>query len=304
MLKKLLKVLLSIILILMLGIVGYSAKVYFDVKNTAKDMHETIDRPKSEKRNKAVNIDGGEPFSVLLLGLDTGDLGRTEQGRSDSMMIATVSPKTNKTTITSLPRDTRAEIVGHGTTDKINHAYAFGGVSMSMDTVENLLDIPVDHYVSINMKGLKELVDAVGGIDVNNTLDFSQDGTHFPVGNVHLTGETALSFSRMRYEDPNGDYGRQTRQRQIIEGVIKKALSIKSVTNYKNILDALADNMKTDLNWDDMMDIQSKYRSAFGRIEEGTLQGDGQMIDGVSYQIVSDGELDRVQTMLKEQLAE
>ncbi|CAM3336093.1 LCP family glycopolymer transferase [Vagococcus fessus] len=304
MLKKLLKVLLSIILILMLGIVGYSAKVYFDVKNTAKDMHETIDRPKSEKREKAVNIDGGEPFSVLLLGLDTGDLGRDEQGRSDSMMIATVSPKTNKTTITSLPRDTRAEIVGHGTTDKINHAYAFGGVPMSMDTVENLLDIPVDHYVSINMKGLKELVDAVGGIDVNNTLDFSQDGTHFPVGNVHLTGETALSFSRMRYEDPNGDYGRQGRQRQIIEGVIKKALSIKSVTNYKNILDALADNMKTDLNWDDMMDIQSKYRSAFGVIEEGNLQGDGQMIDGVSYQIVSDGELDRVQTMLKEQLAE
>ncbi|MDF0479345.1 LCP family protein [Vagococcus sp. PNs007] len=304
MLKKLLKVLLSIILILMLGIVGYSAKVYFDVKNTAKDMHETIDRPKSEKRNKAVNIDGGEAFSVLLLGLDTGDLGRDEQGRSDSMMIATVSPKTNKTTITSLPRDTRAEIVGHGTTDKINHAYAFGGVPMAMDTVENLLDIPVDHYVSINMKGLKELVDAVGGIDVNNTLDFSQDGTHFPVGNVHLTGETALSFSRMRYEDPNGDYGRQGRQRQIIEGVIKKALSIKSVTNYKNILDALADNMKTDLNWDDMMDIQSKYKSAFGVIEEGNLQGDGQMIDGVSYQIVSDGELDRVQTMLKEQLAE
>ena len=304
MLKKLLKVLLSIILILMLGVVGYSAKVYFDVKNTAKDMHETIDRPKSEKRNKAVNIDGGEAFSVLLLGLDTGDLGRDEQGRSDSMMIATVSPKTNKTTITSLPRDTRAEIVGHGTTDKINHAYAFGGVPMAMDTVENLLDIPVDHYVSINMKGLKELVDAVGGIDVNNTLDFSQDGTHFPVGNVHLTGETALSFSRMRYEDPNGDYGRQGRQRQIIEGVIKKALSIKSVTNYKNILDALADNMKTDLNWDDMMDIQSKYRSAFGVIEEGNLQGDGQMIDGVSYQIVSDGELDRVQTMLKEQLAE
>ena len=304
MLKKLLKVLLSIILILMLGIVGYSAKVYFDVKNTAKDMHETIDRPKSDKRDKPVNIDGGEPFSVLLLGLDTGDLGRDEQGRSDSMMIATVSPKTNKTTITSLPRDTRAEIVGHGTTDKINHAYAFGGVPMSMDTVENLLDIPVDHYVSINMKGLKELVDAVGGIDVNNTLDFSQDGTHFPVGNVHLTGETALSFSRMRYEDPNGDYGRQGRQRQIIEGVIKKALSIKSVTNYKNILDALADNMKTDLNWDDMMDIQSKYKSAFGVIEEGNLQGDGQMIDGVSYQIVSDGELDRVQTMLKEQLAE
>ena len=140
-------------------------------------------------------------------------------------------------------------------------------------------------------------------IDVNNTLEFTQNGNHFSVGNVHLTGEEALAFSRMRYEDPNGDYGRQGRQRQIIEGVIKKALSIKSVTNYKNILDALADNMKTDLNWDDMMDIQSKYRSAFGVIEEGNLQGDGQMIDGVSYQIVSDGELDRVQTMLKEQLS-
>ena len=304
MFKKVLKVVLSIVLILILGIVGYSAKVYFDVKNTAKDMHETIDRPKSEKRDKVVNIDGGEPFSVLLLGIDTGEKGRTEQGRSDSVMVATISPKTNKTTLTSIPRDTRTEIVGHGTTDKINHAYAFGGVPMAMDSVEKLLDIPVDHFVSINMKGVEDLVDAVGGIDVDNKLAFDYDGHSYSLGNIHLDGPAALGYSRMRYDDPNGDYGRQGRQREVIEGVIKKALSIKTVTSYKDILDALADNMKTDLNWDDMMDIQSKYKSAFGVIEEGTLQGDGQMIDGVSYQVVSDGELDRVQTMLKEQLVE
>lgn len=92
---------------------------------------------------------------------------------------------------------------------------------MAMDTVQKYVDIPIDHYVSINMKGLKELVDAVGGIEVNNDLTFSQDGYDFTIGKITLNGDQALSYSRMRYEDPNGDYGRQERQRKIVEGVAK-----------------------------------------------------------------------------------
>ncbi|WP_314060436.1 LCP family protein [uncultured Vagococcus sp.] len=300
--KKVFLSILAIMLVIIIGIGGYAAKVYFDVKGTANEIHQPTTRKQSEKREQPVSIDAGEPFSVLLLGLDTGDLGRDEQGRSDTMLVATINPKNNQTTLVSIARDTYTEIVGNGTMDKINHAYAFGGVDMAMDTVENLLDIPLDHYVTINMKGLKELVDAVGGINVENTLEFSQDGTDFPLGTIKLNGEEALSYSRMRYEDPKGDYGRQDRQRKIITAIVKKSLSLSTITGYKSILDTIGSNMKTDLSWEDMVDLQSKYKNAFGNIKQDTLQGQGVMRDGVSYQDIAPEELARVQGILKAQL--
>ena len=89
------------------------------------------------------------------MGIDTGDLGRTEQGRSDTTMVVTINPKENKSTMISLDRDILTDIVGNDTQDKLNHAYAFGGAEMAINTVQELLDIPIHHYVSINMKGLK-----------------------------------------------------------------------------------------------------------------------------------------------------
>lgn len=236
------------------------------------------------------------------MGIDTGDLGRVDQGRSDTMMVATVSPEDKQTTIVSIPRDTYVEIVGHNTTDKINHAYAFGGAAMAMDTVQNYLDIPIDHYVSINMKGLKELVDAVGGIEVNNDITFSQDGYDFTIGKTTLDGDQALAYSRMRYEDPNGDYGRQERQRKIVEGIARKVLSLNGVSNYQSVLNALETNMRTDMSFTDMRKIAFDYRDAFGTIKQDQMQGEGFMQDGISYQRVSDQELERVQKELKDQL--
>ncbi len=242
------------------------------------------------------------PFSVLLLGIDTGDDGRVEQGRSDTTIVATVNPRDKQTTLVSLARDTYVDIPGQGKQDKLNHAYAFGGASLAMDTVENYLNIPINHYVSINMAGLKELVNAVGGIEVNNNLTFSQDGYDFTIGKISLDGEQALSYSRMRYEDPNGDYGRQERQRKVIEGIVQKVLSLNSVSNYQEILTAVSDNMKTDLSFDDMKKIALDYRSAFGKVKQDQLQGTGFMQDGVSYQRVDEQELTRVQQELKNQL--
>ncbi|WP_390628435.1 LCP family glycopolymer transferase [Bacillus litorisediminis] len=89
----------------------------------------------------------------------------------------------------SIPRDTRVEIVGRDMEDKINHAYAYGGVAMSMATVENFLDIPIDYYIEINMEGFKEIVDAVGGVEVHNAFTFSYEGYTFEEGTIQLTGE-------------------------------------------------------------------------------------------------------------------
>ncbi|EGG58082.1 transcriptional regulator LytR [Enterococcus faecalis TX1467] len=296
--KKIFAIIFGIILVLFLAVVGMGAKLYWDVSKSMDKTYETVERSKKSQ----VNLNNKEPFSVLLLGIDTGDDGRVEQGRSDTTIVATVNPRDKQTTLVSLARDTYVDIPGQGKQDKLNHAYAFGGASLAMDTVENYLNIPINHYVSINMAGLKELVNAVGGIEVNNNLTFSQDGYDFTNRKISLDGEQALSYSRMRYEDPNGDYGRQERQRKVIEGIVQKVLSLNSVSNYQEILTAVSDNMKTDLSFDDMKKIALDYRSAFGKVKQDQLQGTGFMQDGVSYQRVDEQELTRVQQELKNQL--
>ena len=134
-------------------------------------MHQPIEREKSEKRTEEITLTKQDPFSVLVLGVDERE---GDSGRSDTMIVLTVNPNQNSIKMLSIPRDTRTEIVGHGTTDKINHAYAFGREEMSIATVEHLLDIPIDYYVKVNMEGFQDIVDAVGGIQVNNNLDFTQ----------------------------------------------------------------------------------------------------------------------------------
>ena len=294
---------LGVLLVLVIGVTAFATKIYFDVKGSVDKTYETVERQETGvSRKEEVNLNNKDSFSILLMGVDTGDLGRTDTGRSDAIMVATVSPEDNKTQIVSIPRDTYMEIVGYGTFDKINHAYAFGGPAMSMDSLEKYLDIPIDHYAAINLKGIQDLVNAVGGVTVNNDLAFTSDGKSFDIGQIELNGEEALAFVRMRYDDPNGDYGRQERQRLVIQGIMQKLISINSMTKYQSILDALSDNMKTDMDFSTMQTIALDYRDAFSTIQMDQLQGEGFMQDGVSYQRVSDEELARVQTELKDQM--
>ena len=158
-------------------------------------MYKPIDRELSEKREEEITLGKQDPFSVLVLGVDERE---GDKGRSDTMIVMAVNPKLKTTKMVSIPRDTYTEIVGHGTTDKLNHAYAFGGIQMSLDSVENLLDIPIDYVMEVNMEGFKTIVDTVGGISVNNPFEFTQDSIHYAAGDITLDGKEALSYVRMR----------------------------------------------------------------------------------------------------------
>lgn len=297
-LKKIVLILSGVLLVMLLGIGIFLGKTYFDVKKTANKVSQPV-----EGRPDTTTVMDGEPFSVLLLGLDTGEFGRNDVGRSDTILVATVNPKENKTTLVSIPRDTRMEMVGHGTVEKAAHAYAHGQEKMAMDSMEQFLGIELDHYVWINMEGFEDLVNAVGGVEVDNKFEFKQDGFTFPKGKNSLDGEQALAYTRMRYEDPNGDYGRQVRQQEVIGGIADQALSFNGVTKYKQILKAIEDNMKTDLEPEEMFKIAIDYRNCFTTIDNESLNGYGEMIDEVSYQIIPDEELARVQLLLKQQLS-
>jgi polyisoprenyl-teichoic acid--peptidoglycan teichoic acid transferase len=296
--KKWLRVTGIVLLVLLIGIGVYAYSVYNSLTTAVETMHHPVDR-KSEKRTEELSLQDKQPFSVLLLGVDERE---GDRGRSDTMIVLSVNPKLNSVKMLSIPRDTRVEIIGKGTQDKINHAYAFGSEEMAMNTVENFLDIPIDYFVKVNMEGFKDIVDAVGGITVNNDLDFSYGGYHFAKGQVTLDGKKALAYTRMRKEDPRGDFGRQIRQRQIIQGVIKEGASLSSLTNYGDIFTALGNNVKTNLTFDQMVSIQKNYKSAGNDIDQMTIKGKGTRISGVYYYIVPDDEKQRIQTELKTQL--
>lgn len=286
-------------LIVLVGIGVYGFTIYKSLTDTVETMHQPIDREISQKRLEKITLEKKDPFTVLMLGVDerVGD-----RGRSDTIIVLAVNPNNQSVKMLSIPRDVRTKIVGHGTVDKINHAYAFGDVKMAMETVENFLDIPIDYYLKINMEGFKDIVDAVGGVTVNNDLDFTSNGKHFKKGTINLNGDKALAFSRMRYEDPNGDFGRQHRQRQIIEAIIHEGASLSTLTNFGDIFNALGKNVKTNLNFNEMVDIQRNYKDASHQIDQISLSGQGTMIDGIYYILVPEKERMRVQGILKKQL--
>jgi len=304
------KIVLSIVLGLVLLITaagGYVVwRVYSDVRNTTEEMYEPVEEQEQHESRlkKPVIVDDGEdPFSVLIMGVDTGDFEREYTGRSDTMMLVTMNPNTEKTSIVSIPRDTYTEIVGRNEKDKINHAYAFGGTSMAVNTVQNLFDVPVDYYVSVNMESMQQIVDAIGGITITPPLTFSHSGHDFVEGKeTQMNGEEALSYSRMRYDDPEGDYGRQHRQRQVIEATMKKIASLNSVRNYSSILKSMSSSMKTNMSFDDMVDMFNKYRGAVDEVEQIQLSGSGTMMDGIYYEIIPDEEIDRVRDHLQDEL--
>ena len=182
---------------------------------------------------------------------------------------------------------------------------------MAIMTIQDLLDIKIDYYMQINMQGLVDLVDAVGGITVTNNFDFPisieetepeytssiEPGTH------KINGDQALVYARMRHQDPKGDYGRQQRQREVIQKVLKKILALDSVSSYKKILSAVSKNMQTNV------EISSRtipsllgYADSLKNIETYQLEGEGQTINEISYEIVSSDHLLEVQNRIKKQL--
>lgn len=297
--KRALKIIMGIILVLILGVGAYAYSIWHSVEKTFTQTHEPLKRDVSEKRSEKVSFSNRDPISILLLGVDqrAGD-----RGRSDSLILMTVNPKDQSMKMVSIPRDTRTEIVGKGTTDKINHAYAFGGVDMAINTVENFLNVPVDYYVQVNMESFKDIVNAVGGVTVTNDLDFKYEGYHFSKGKLTLDGDEALAYSRMRKQDPRGDFGRQIRQRQIIEGVIEEGASVQSLANYGTILDTIGTNVRTNLTFDDMKQIQSNYKDARHNVEQLQVDGNGEKINGIYYYAVSDATRQELSNKLKHHL--
>ena len=174
--------------------------------------------------------------TYLLAGSDSRADGAVQDGfegseRADSIMLVNVAPNGQAVAL-SIPRDTYAEIPGVGW-DKINASYAYGGPQLLVETVEKLTGLTVDHFVQIGMGAVPDMVDAVGGVELCYDHDANDEysGLNWTAGCHTVDGTTALQFSRMRYQDPEGDIGRTKRQRQVISKVVSSAASPATLIN-------------------------------------------------------------------------
>ncbi|MEG0450381.1 MAG: LCP family protein [Lysinibacillus sp.] len=277
-----------------------AATTYISIQKTVDKMNTPLVE-NGEGKSPVVNVSKTKPFSVLLLGVDERE---DDNGRSDTMIVVTVNPEKKSMKMLSIPRDTRTEIIGNDTVEKINHAYARGGVPMAMDTVENFIDIPIDNYVFINMEGFLQIIDTLGGITINNDMELTYDNYHFPKGEVNLTGEEALIFTRIRYEDPRGDFGRQIRQRQVIEAVMKKASNPSMLMKVDDVLDVVGENVRMNFAMSDLVKLQSIYKKMDGSIDQLSFEKGEELRLDKWYYIPDDEELLSIQTTLQEHLKE
>ncbi|MDL5376571.1 LCP family protein [Exiguobacterium mexicanum] len=298
------------IVLLVFGLVlliGGSAFGYFVYKanETAENANSELTRgDKSDRREETVDLTK-DHFSVLLAGVD-GGASLEEEGRTDSLMVATFNKESRQVTLVSIPRDSYVDIV---TTDgefkdKINHAYAYGGIDTTIATVEKLFDIPIDYYATINFDGIEDLVDAVGGVEVDVLVPISGRAT----GNVELEpgvqtldGKEALAYARMRKDDPEGDVGRAKRQQQVLEAIINEATTINSFTKLNRIMNAVGDNIRTNMSLSEASQLQP-YTKSLRSFNQETLAGGDLTIGGVYYYELDPADLSEKRSLLKTEL--
>ena len=196
-----------------------------------------------------------EVFNIYVSGIDTyGPI--SSVSRSDVNIIMTVNRKTKKVLLTTTPRDAYVPIADGGLNqpDKLTHAGIYG-VDASVHTLENLYGIDLNYYVRLNFTSFLRLIDLLGGIDIENDQEFTVGNTHYPIGNISLNSEQALTFVRERYSLNGGDNDRGKNQEKVIAEVIKKLTSTDALKNYNAILSGLQDSVQTDMSLETMMNL-------------------------------------------------
>ncbi|CUS17552.1 transcriptional attenuator, LytR family [Lactobacillus delbrueckii subsp. bulgaricus] len=302
--NKAMRIFWSVMAVILVAIGGFALYEYNTVKNAADTAYRSGGLGNAENGSKNSVISNSKPIAILLMGTDTGALGRTYKGRTDSIMVAVLNPKTKKTTLVSFERDQQVNLPDYpeNSPSKLNAAYAYGNAKELAKVLKKYYNIPINAYVLINMGGLKTIVNKVGGVDIAPILSFSYEGYTFTKGKTtHMDGAKALAYSRMRYDDPEGDYGRQKRQRQVLSALLNKAESATTLLN-SSFISSLSKQVQTDFTFSDMTSMAKRYLAATKDLKTDYTHGTSYMQDGVSYQKVSVSERQRISNLIRKTL--
>lgn len=235
-----------------------------------------------------------DPFYMLLLGTD-GRPGE-EQYRSDSIILARIDPIEKRAMLISIPRDTK--VVFKGSTMKINATHYYDGPEGVVSAVNELCGIKISHYAEINFEGMQQLIDAVGGIDINAT-EGVDDPKHLDIkiepGEQHMDGPTALTYARARYQYADGDYTRMRHQRQVLGALANKILNELDPGSIVKTIDSVSKMVLTDLGPSDIVALANAMR---GMDTDGIVSANlpsysdaTTMVNGQSYVFVNEEQL-------------
>ncbi len=279
-----------------------------------------------------------EPFTVLVLGVDSesqNGLDANAAFNGDTLMLITFNPKTLIATMLSLPRDLYVPIISASGSNrgyaKINSS-ASGGTASTINTIENITGIEIDYFVKVNFRGVVDLVDALGGIDVDveapdynyyiqswgeNRLceqDSRRDFTNMicmDTGFQHLNGEQALAYARNRHGYLESDIARNRHQQQIIEAVAKKLVKNASLGEFEKLLDTIGNNIATNMKTSQILSFYQSIKGMlmnalsgedFIKIQKMALQVHDLNIPGYSSLGYYDGSMQKISEAMKENL--
>lgn len=275
------------ILLVLLALMGGLGYYHINKELEIVDKNSLNDKPLSRvsKKDLKYKLKHKQSVNFLLFGVDTGALKRRFKGRSDTIMLLSINPKTNKSLLISIPRDTASIMPGQTNAGlaKINTAYVLGGPQMMGDVIHKQFKVPLDGYAVINMGGLEGLLKAVGGVRVKSNLTFTQDWYHFKKGHYyHLHGKKALAYIRERHEDPLGDYGRQIRQRQVLKALTRKLVKPKVLLNTE-IVKNVSKNVKSDIDKKELITLLRFYLKALKHMSTDHAQGEAKDVYNMNY---------------------
>ena len=222
-----------------------------ETDNKFKDNTKVLDtlsiKSIKEKKEIEQEISKLGNFNIYISGIDTfGEISTVS--RSDVNILATIDMKNNKILLTNTPRDYYVQLHGTtGTKDKLTHAGVYG-IDMSMQTLEDLYETKINHYIRVNFNTLIKLVDQIGGIDIysDQTLYLWQGKINY--GWNHLNGTMALAYSRERHSYLEGDRHRGQNQQQVIEAIVKKVTQSKDINTYLNLLSTMESSVQTNID--------------------------------------------------------
>ncbi|PIC72939.1 LCP family protein [Sporosarcina sp. P17b] len=303
--KRFLKIALFTFFIAALAVAGYAFKLH----NQAMTVLDRSYEPIAKQEPKEIYVEPAtDKVSILLIGVDESEARqeREQHGRSDALVLATLNPKTKSIKLVSIPRDSYVYIPHVNYKDKITHAHAYGGTKASIDTVEQLFDIPVNYYVKMNFNAFIDVVDALGGVEVEVPYERiekdenDKNAIHLMPGFQRLDGRHTLALARTRKLD--SDIERGKRQQMILQAMIKEATSITSITKYGDVINALGDNMKTDMTSKQMLSFIQYIKSGLPEVDTITLTGYDDMSTGIYYYRLDEQKLEEVKQILKSHL--
>ena len=235
-----------------------------------------------------------EPWNILVVGIDKassiGGYIRPKPWRADVIIIARVDPDRHRVSLISVPRDTRADIPGHGA-EKIAHAYAYGEMPLTITTVEQLLGIKMDHYVGIDFAAFARMVDVLGGIEIDIQKELKTKHFNYVPGRQILNGKQAYEYVSSRNE-PMADLARIERQQQLLQALLTKVRNQAGILDYAGLYMEFKKSSETSLSLKDMLKLALFARDLKpDEVRMYKLPGRPEYINGISYYIVDHDRL-------------